>query len=779
MGKRNANEIYLDRYRPKLSEFVYDRPKENIDASWRRIGANPEQKISFFDKFAVKNKPLTFEYLPHKRTLLDTGKELAQGVAGFAGGTVDLANDIGNLFTDKQIDSDYRTAWKNAKALRTKNDDKLSYALRGIGEFVPEIVPAAGIGKGLAKGIAYGTKTASPLIKKWAAKTANFLKTPITKANVSGFAGAGAAHGALHAPDYTGKEVDVPWQYELPALLAGSAIGSSLPAASKNLFKNGKSTLASTVKHDNKEKRHLSFLDKRLAKSIDNGRIGELDSKFIDAAKKANIPLNAFNIYKNNKKPFCLAGLWKNNDYSEILPSMQAKTLASTNKILDESLVPHTGVCNKDIGAENIGKALNKTYKNRKKQTNKNFDNAISKIEDSDIINHDRTMNEAWKLKYANMNVPAKSGTSYNRLSKISSDIIDENAKFLKNTRYEFNPLQSLEDLPSKIQLQDLIKMRSAINEHAKKIPTDPKYLGKNAFQMLNLKKALDADLENALKSGAISNKRFLDDYKHAKNYHKSYLGPYKQSDLFNKVSDHPLKGEKLNVAETINKSLQTKGMHHELENLIYGMKKDYPDLANATIKDLKQMKREKLQKEIFGKEGSELDNMQNYIHKSEYDPVFLSKNDNISNQIPSVLRNDILPLIKKHKEMKRLNSKYAIDGEILSNASSHNSIPSVIGAIAGASYQPSVEGALIGAGLGAAANVGKNAYHKYKSHNLHKNMTDKTFVNELIRLGRVGKKDKQNVLNFLQSKPRNNAAYKIQIINSLNKKNEGEKWGE
>ena len=47
-----------------------------------------------------------------------------------------------------------------------------------------------------------------------------------------------------------------------------------------------------------------------------------------------------------------------------------------------------------------------------------------------------------------------------------------------------------------KIPLDRVMDMRASINEHAKKIPLDPKYLGKNAIRILDAKKTIDIDLE-------------------------------------------------------------------------------------------------------------------------------------------------------------------------------------------------------------------------------------------------------------------------------------------
>jgi hypothetical protein len=56
--------------------------------------------------------------------------------------------------------------------------------------------------------------------------------------------------------------------------------------------------------NDNPKK--LSKFEKKLANRIDKGN-NELDSNFIKLAKENDIPLNAFNIYKDNSKPYRLS----------------------------------------------------------------------------------------------------------------------------------------------------------------------------------------------------------------------------------------------------------------------------------------------------------------------------------------------------------------------------------------------------------------------------------------------------------------------------------------
>ena len=148
----------------KAKESINGYPKERFDESWVRIGANPKQQLSFYDKI---KEPVNGEikYERHIPTWKDRSKEIGQGLVGFAGGTVDFGNDLANLFTDSQVNTDYRTAWKNAKALKTKNNDRTSYMLRGAGEFVPEILPMAAGGKLLGKGMVYATKATKPIIK--------------------------------------------------------------------------------------------------------------------------------------------------------------------------------------------------------------------------------------------------------------------------------------------------------------------------------------------------------------------------------------------------------------------------------------------------------------------------------------------------------------------------------------------------------------------------------------------------------------------------------------
>ena len=765
----------------KAKESINGYPKERFDESWERIGANPKQQLSFYDKI---KEPVNGEikYERHIPTWKDRSKEIGQGLAGFAGGTIDLGNDIANLFTDKQVNTDYRTAWKNAKALKTKNNDIASYMLRGAGEFVPEILPMAAGGKLLGKGIVYATKATKPIIKKLATGTANFINTPITKANIAGFAGAGAAHGALHTPDYTGKEVEVPWYTEIPTVMAGGIAGGagynaikgsgkfigkhvSLPSFPNKASKASKASKVSKVTENDKD---LSNRQRILAWYINKANTEGLDEDFIRSALKSKIDLNALNIYKDNFRPYALAETWKSKEYGKILPSMKEKALESTKEILDKNLIEHKPHHNINHISENLSKILNDVYKNRKTKTKENFDLARSQLHPEDLIGLSKTIPKTREL-YHSTNIPAAKGSSYGTINNITKDILHKTVGE-KNIDTDISMLYPL---------SKLVDMRASINEHAKKLPFDPKYLGKNAIRILDLKKTIDEDIAEGMERGIVSNKEFLKSYLNAKNYHKEYVGPFKSSKLFNEISDSPLTGEKLNVNDIVGKSLSKKSTHHDLENLIENIAKDSPNLYVQSKAELARLKRLKLQKEIFGKKKTSTEDLLHYIEQHKHDPIFSSKFDHNTNKIPELLNKDLSPILKKYQNMKELIKEHDITTPNAPALKLTNLTPTIAGAAGLAYLHPSTTSAALGAGIGAGANLAWKGSHNYLSKHLHKNLTDKQFVNELVRLGRIKKEDKDGLLMTLGKKSANNKVIRAQIIRATTRKNEGEKWGE
>lgn len=760
----------------KVKEYVNGHPKEEYDETWETIGANSKQKISFYDKIEEPNSN-KINYKKHEPTWTDRTKEVGQGLAGFAGGTVDLGNDIANLFTNKQVNTDYRTAWKNAKALKTKNNDRTSYMLRGAGEFVPEILPMAAGGKLLGKGLVYGTKASKPIIKNIASKTANFINTPITKTNIASFAGAGAAHGALHTPDYTGKEVEVPWYIEIPTVIAGSVAGgagynavkSSGKFIGKHLPSPSFTTKANKANKATKNNKDLSNRQKFLAWYINKANTEGLDEDFIRSAVKSKIDLNAFNIYKDNFRPYGLAETWKSKQYGKILPSMKEKALFSTKEILDKNLIENKPHHNSNHISENLSKVLNDVYKNRKVKTKENFDLARSQIHPEDLIGLSNTLPKTREL-YHGTDIPAAKGSSYGIINNITKDILHKTVgkKNIDTDRLMLYPLSKLVD------------MRSSINEHARKLPFDPKYLGKNAIRILDLKKTIDEDIAEGIKSsGIVKNKDFLKSYLNAKNYHKEYVGPFKSSKLFNEISDSPLTGEKLNVNDTIAKSLNKKATLTDLENLIQNIKKDNENLYNVSANELKKLKRLKLQKEIFGKKKTKSDDLLHYIEEHKHDPIFSSNFYHEANDLPKILKKDISPILKKYQNMKELIKEHDITTPNAPALKITNLTPTIAGAASLAYLHPSATSAALGAGIGAGANLLWKGSHNYLSKHLHKNLTNKQFVDELIRLGRVRKEDGDNLMLTLGKKYINNKALRAQIIRATSRKGEGEKWGE
>ena len=782
------NNLYIDPEMRKIQlaklnkkEKVLGRPKEEVEEMWTEWGANPKQKLSFLDR--VENNQGDIDHKYHDPTWTDRAKEFGQGLAGFAGGTVDFGNDLANLVSSKPVETDYRTQWKNQKALRTKNKDTTSYMLRGAGEFVPEIIPAYGGGKLLAKGLTHSVKTAKPLIKNWVGKTANFVKTPITAANIGGFAGAGLTHGALHAPDYTSKEVDIPWYMEMPAVIGGGIAGGIGGSLTGNvLSKTGKtlkthivnklpdSTLKSSKSSNTHIKKNdLGFLQKSLAKYIDNANMDVLDEDFIRAATKGNIDLNAFNIYKDNYRPYGLATMWKNKDYGKILPKMEEGAKSATNKILDENLIPYKNEYDKHQLSEDISKLLNKTYAQRKDISSKKYDLAKSQISPDDAVYPTKTLDKLKELYKSTSDVPGANNTSIQTLNNISNDMLTS----LSNAKHP----------GGKIPLEKLMDMRAVINEHARKVPTDPKSLGKNVNRILDLKKILREDLNENLEKGNIKNKNFLNSQKIANDYYKDYLGEFKNSKLFSKIADHPAIGEKLDVNDTIYKSLNTKGSHNDLETLIENLNKDSKKLHLNSKENLQKLKRLKLNENIFGKKTTSSSDLLQYLKKHSRDPIFESKFDTKGNLIPKILKEDVSPILNKHGKVKKLMSEHDIVTPNAPTVKLTSLTPVVLGSLGGSVYSQSPSSIAAGAALGTGINLAWKASHNNLSKRLHKNLTDKQFVDELIRLGRIKKEDKESMLLNMSKKGiddgLNSKVLRTQIFRSTHRKNEGEKWGE
>lgn len=734
---------------------------------WNRRGDNVAKKLSFYDKHLIDNKP---HYFKHRPTWKDRAKEVGQGLAGFSGGMVDLGNDVADLIgvPKREVTGDYRTKWKNAKPLRTKNIDTTSYVLRAMGEFVPEILPMAGIGvgaKAIGSAIAKGAKHINLPIKtlsKYGNKVANFLKTPINKKNIAGFAGAGAAHGALHTPDFDGKEKDIPWYTELPAVVAGASLGSGVVKGGSKIHKfiNKKKPIIDL----SKQPKQLSTVQKLLAKHIDKNS-DKLDEKFIDLANKGNIDLNALNIYESpDNKAFLLAYKFPNEKYEKILPKMKDKIFENSKKVLDEEIVPFDSSLNPDELSNLVAKEINNVYANRLKQTRTNFENAYAKSHPSDKVGNRHSLSAVANLYEETKGIPGAKNSDLGNLHELAKEMLHTN----------------LEVAPTGlIPLRKITASRTAVNDHLKKTYDNPYTTGRQKMRLNDIKKGIDIDIEEAIKNGGIKDPIFLNMYKNARQYHKDKIGSYKRNHIFRGVGNIEKNELNPNAGDIIKSSLKNKGDYIELEKLLQNAELDKGSHINNAKENLKKLTRSKLEQRYFDKDNIKIEkllqNIKDNKHNPLYDSVLFENNKNV----PLRMHDEINPTINKYKALKKISDDYPIHIPQDSDLTSADTFRAMLGAGAGAMYTPSPSSAVLG---GALLSIPPYIWGKVRSklsESLYKNTTDKQFVDELINLKRNPKqkeiKSSRPILNNL-FRP---SQTKLHGVRSLNRKNEGEKWGE
>jgi hypothetical protein len=286
--------------------------------------------------------------------------------------------------------------------------------LRGAGEFGLDILPANLVGKGvrLAAG---ASKAASPVVKgfknravQWwkdpkLPKVANLLETPLTGKNVAGFAGAGAGREYVNTDNWGDKLEgnDKPtWWMELPFMMGGAGLASGAYGGVRSgLSKITKEITPNILKetypkpynwltqiNDNPKK--LSKFEKKLANRIDKGN-NELDSNFIKLAKENDIPLNAFNIYKDNSKPYKLSKKNPSEGYLNLLPNMRKNIDDQIKKSLDENLGEYgNNTLSKDFSdnANQIADMLRNRYSKIKNNADVLYGDANAKSSYKDTV---------------------------------------------------------------------------------------------------------------------------------------------------------------------------------------------------------------------------------------------------------------------------------------------------------------------------------------------------------------------------------------------------------
>jgi hypothetical protein len=866
----------FDKYRTKpVSKFDKYRTKPVDKLSEEELTNNlSEQEL-------LANGASRFNPFDHKATWGDRAKELGQGLAGGIGSMADLASnyvaapatflasksargqgkllkfagaenaakmsdkiadDLQNL-SNKYGNQNANKEFKEADALKTKNRDTISSMIRGAGEFAPDLIPANLLGKGvraastivhgaapIAKKVTHGfrNKAAQWLKEPKLPKLANVLETPLTGANLAGFAGAGAGQG------FSQKEFD--GYLDIPAIMVGAGVGGGLYGAGKGI---GKATY-NLAKGNN-----LPFGYKSLAKKINKGNnaldedfikatkssVPETIDEFVTAAKASGhdidgdfvnladrmgietvgdfinfskemdvksvgdfikatghaprraVELTPFNIYKDNKVPFKIA---KNNpvkEYHDVLPKMKHDVYDETNRILDDTFIKFDGnnpKSNINFTNELLKSSLKDAYLQAQEKTTANYAATKKAITAGDYMVPDKTFSTAIQLM-KDTDALSHGSSSAGQLHKFLN-------KFLKEIPED-----------GKIPLTVIENQRRVINSLRGDKTNGQFNLAKEERDRLqNLKHAIDTDLyESAYNLKTIKDPLWHNKFKHANIQFANQVAPFRESKAFKKL----LTG-KLNT--NVSNMLRDKTSHDDINKLldIINMQGTFKNAEGKIINpkgaeskiDLAWLKRLETANELFSgknKNKFSMDALQDVIRNSTRDnPLYqhdlnklgeLRKRSNVKDA-STKLNENIRPIIRKYEDLllkdkkykaglsdKYMNPEYYYSKYDVTKHLPH--WPTITGGIVGGGL--GAVGGPIGYGLGAAggaliSGLAKQAW----SGRILKAMNDKQFVNELIRLGRLPKEEKQGMITALLKRP----VLKTEIIKSLlleNKKDE------
>lgn len=781
--------------------------------------------MSKFDKYRTSNKPVSkfAKYrtvdnsVKEEPTWTDRAKEFGQGLAGGIGNMADLASNyvatpvtylgskaasgLGKItkYTDRKGAEDYNKlandlqllsnkywnqnankSFKEADILKTKNKDTTSAMLKGAGEFAPDLLPANLLGKGVraASTIVHGStplvKTAVKGIKNKAIqlfkepklpKLANMLEVPLTGSNLAGFAGAGAGHGFAQNEFQDYDKNDIPLYLDLPAIIVGAGVGGGLYGAGKNI--------GNRIYNTAKGNKNLPISYNRLAKKINSGN-NELDEEFIKAAKDSEVGLNPFTIYKNNKEPFIIAKNNPVNEYREVLPKIKHGVYDETNKILDNVFVNYDKNNSKYNANESLKESLTNAYKNAQATATIKYAEAKALMDPTDYLVPNQILSKSKEL-LKDTDALSHGSSSAGKLNKFLN-------KFLK-------------EMPSdnKVPLHIINNQRRVINSLQNAKTHGQFNLAKEERDRLQeLKHAIDEDLyTSSYKLNTIKNHNWHKNFRGANSYFSENVMPFRDSRVFKKF----LKGanyEKIvtnkNANEDLNKLLNII-TNQSIVKTKDGLSVPVSDAINANIAQLK--KYEVLDQLFSGKNKDKfsMDNLANTIQNSHNNEIFYQNDKNKLGQLKDLKKNKnaadelnhMLPIINKYNELVLKDKKYRskLSGDYNNPEYYYSKYdvkkhlphwPTILGGITGAA----AGGALgpmnsIGYGIGAASGalLGGSLKQAYSSK-IMRAMSDKQFVDELIRLGRLPKKDKEGMLESLTKRP----ILKTEIIKSLLLKN-------
>ena len=813
---------------------------EKFSSNWEARGKDPNDRVKYLDEVSYNKrsnpKRIGTAYVQHKPTWLDRGKELSQGLGAGVGNMADVASNYvaspllflgakaaGSLgenqvsrnlksLSDKYWNQNASRDFKNADILKTKNKDDTAAMLRGAGEFAPDLIPANLVGKGvrLAAG---ASKAASPVAKglknravQWwkdpkLPKVANVLETPLTSKNVAGFAGAGAGHAYINTDNWGDKDQKPLWM-ELPFMIGGAGLASrGYGAARSGLSKVIKETTPGILKETypktynwlaqvNNGPKELSKFEKKLANRIDKGN-NELDKNFINLAKENNIPLNAFNIYKDNSKPYRLSRKNPSEGYLSLLPNMRKDIDKKIKNSLDENLGEFDNtMLSKDFSknTNQIADMLRNRYSKIRNNVDMLYEDANVKSSYKDTVKPIGTIEAITKL-YKDTATPMKRGSGIGKLNKITEDL-----------------LLSFEGYTKEMPLKELLNQKRAISQIIDSAPSEIGGLKSREIVLLkNINEAIDKDI---LYRSKIKDNSFLPSFQYANEYWKNEFLPLKQNKLFKKVK------ENLNIEDIIIKSLDDKNKNKELmaqlrENSLDNEFKNLPsklahesyinslgrnttniklsekemeglfnsirsdkkfkladleyikNYKDPTIETLNKIKRLESERRLITGESSNGKGVTKLIDEIQKTPFTALYPD----KVKDTLQNVILPYANKHSDLLTQNKKYKANLLNSSDNSDYYSnkydiskykphIPTIAGSGVGAVLGSATgipSGNYIGGLIGAAAGGG---YKYFKSKKIFNTMTDEKFVNELIRLGALPRESKKQVLYDLNERP-------------------------
>lgn len=691
---------------------------------------------------------------------------------------------------------------KNSKTLATKNRDETAAMLRGAGEFATDILPASGIGAG-AKYLAKGAKASGPAVKglgnkaiKWwkepkLPKVAKLLETPLTGRNTAAFAGAGAGHGYINIDNSGKKKPSKGALYDLstdiPFMAAGAGMGGGVYGGLKGLSKLG----VNAIKGTKSSAKKIPAYYESLAKKINKGN-NELDEEFINAVKGTNIDLTPFNIYKNNEIPFKISKNNSDKEYLKILPKLKEGIHDETENLLNKRFVKYNKASPfSDINytTEKFRQLLKDTDKVTKENSRAKYEGVKTDVLDKTKLSANELLKEADNILKNNQNVFTSKIGGNNAVIGVANNIKKtlEDNPYVKKTSKKTSNKSEKENVD--VRLRDLYIERENLNNYLSKEYARINPINENQKrQIKNLKDAIDKDIYIGYEKGIVPMDWYAK-FVEANTYHTSNRGPFKNSKLFKKIRKNK-KGEGEIVAainnnnqyDDLNELLdlaKTNGLVKNKQGKVISTKEEDVKLTTDWLKRLE------LQKELFNgldNKDYSIAHLKGKINGAKnHTPLYNYDYKNPKHNVGEELRSKISPIIKKYEDVLDKDRYYkgGLNGlnnptyygdlhgtlnKFMRPASLHYGGATLGAGLAGAVAGPvgATLGGLVGAGIGHVVNAKHSA-------RVMKAMTDKQFVNELIRLGRLPKEQKQPMILELSKYP----ILKTEIIKSLFKKND------